>query len=214
VAVTIDNARLFSQTERALKEVRAAQRRYLGRSWREFLAAKSASQVDYVQPGVESGNGDFLRDARRAAIAHGRAVAMSAPSPDSGGEPSSSQTTLVVPLKFRGQIIGTMALHEPRYQRPWTAQDIALAEAVAEQVGLTVENLRLMDETQRSAAHERLIGEISDQMQRATSVEDLMRIAAEELNQALGGSRAYVHLGTGVSLHPSEGDEQVVRGDS
>ncbi len=200
VMVAIDNARLFSQTESALKEVQAAHRRYLGRSWGDFLAAKSVTQVDYCRPGTEPGDGGFLRQARRAAMVHRRAVATDSPSPDVDGELSSSQTALIVPLKLRGQIIGTMALHEARHQRSWAARDIVLAETVAEQVALTVENLRLMDETQRSAAHERLVSEISDRMQRAPDMESLMRITVEELNRTLGGSRAYVRLGTAAEL--------------
>jgi len=200
VMVAIDNARLFSQTESALKEVQAAHRRYLGRSWEDFLAAKPVTQVDYCHPGTEPGDEGFLREARRAAMVHGRAVATDSSSPDVDGELSSSQTALIVPLKLRGQIVGTMALHEARHHRPWTARDIVLAETVAEQVALTVENLRLMDETQRSAAHERLVSEISDRMQRAPDMESLMRITAEELNRTLGGSRAYVRLGTAAEL--------------
>jgi hypothetical protein len=37
-------------------------------------------------------------------------------------------------------------------------------------------------------------------MQRATDIEDLMRIAAEELNRTLGGSRAFVRMGTVAEL--------------
>ena len=37
-------------------------------------------------------------------------------------------------------------------------------------------------------------------MQRATDMETLMRITAEELSRALGGSRAYVRLGTETQL--------------
>jgi GAF domain-containing protein len=104
---------------------------------------------------------------------------------------------LVVPLKLRGQVIGTVALHREHDLQPWTAEEIALAEAVAEQSALTVENLRLMDEMQRRATRERLIGEIADDMQRATDMEDLMHIAADGLNRALGGSRAFVRMGVG-----------------
>ena len=205
VMAAIDNARLFSQTESALREVQAAHKRYLAQSWGDFLAARPVTQVDYYHPGAEPEDGGFLRQARRAAMVHGRAVATDSPSLSAGGEPSLSQTALVVPLKLRGQIIGTLALHETRHQRPWTARDITLAETVAEQVALTVENLRLMDETRRSAARERLVGEISDRMQQASDMETLMRIAAEELNRALSGSRAFVRLGTAAELAGGDG---------
>ena len=103
---------------------------------------------------------------------------------------------MVVPLKLREQVIGTMALLETRHQRMWTAEEVAMTETIAEQVALTVENLRLMDETQRRAVRERLVSEISDRMQRATDMADLMRITAEGLNEALNSSRTLVQMKT------------------
>ena len=109
-----------------------------------------------------------------------------------------SGAVLAVPLRLRGQVVGTLSLHETQEHRSWSSEEMALAEAVAEQVALTVENLRLMDETQRRAIRERAIREITDQMQRAVDMEALMCITAEELNRVMGGTGAYVHLGVDV----------------
>jgi len=196
VAVAIDNALLFSQTEAALEELRAVQRRYQAQAWREYLSTKPAAQVDYTPPSAERGDEAFLRDVRRAARVHGRTVATSSPPQDTGGRAAMSQAALVVPLKLRGQVVGTMALHSTDHQRRWTAEDIALAETVAEQATLAVENLRLMDETQRRAAREQLTREITDKMRRATSVDGIVRTAVDGLFDALGTSRTFVRLGT------------------
>jgi GAF domain-containing protein len=210
VAVALDNARLFAQTGTALREVQAAQRRYLTEAWKEFLSIRPVTQASYVQPGVEleDGDGKLLRDARRAAMLHERAVATDSAPSGAGAESAPSQTVLAVPLKLRGQVIGTLTLHEPRRRRQWTSEETSLAETVAEQVALTVENLRLMDEMQRRAARERLVSDIADRLQRAPDMEMLLQIAAEELNQALSGLRAYVHLGIGTGEDkPDDGSE-------
>jgi GAF domain-containing protein len=205
VALAIDNARLFTQTE-------AAHRLYLTEAWQEFLATRPTTRVDYAQPGAKPGDEGLLHDARRAAMLHQRTVATDSPSSDHDEASSSSQTALMVPLKLRGQVIGTIALHETRHQRPWTAGEITLAETIAEQVTQTIENLRLMDETRRRAARERGAREIADRMQRAADMETLMHITAEELNRALGGSRAYVRLGTEASLHQAGRDDHTSEG--
>ena len=75
LAVALDNARLFTQTGTALREVQAAQRRYLAEAWKEFLEIRPMAHVDYVQPGAELGDDELLRDAQRAAMVHERAVA-------------------------------------------------------------------------------------------------------------------------------------------
>ncbi len=203
VATAISNARLFSQTEAALQDVQAAYRRYLAQAWKEYLARRPIAQVDYVQPGVEQVDERFLNEARRAAIMHERTVATTN-SPPFDYPPSAPQAALAVPLKLRGQVIGTLTLHETQRHRTWDAEEIAIAEAVAEQVAQTIENLRLMDEMQRRASRERTIREISDRMQRAADMEMLMRITAEELHQALGGLRAYVRLGDETEPQPQD----------
>lgn len=208
VAVAIDNAELFSRTKAALEEVQAIQRRYLAQAWRELLAMETVTQADYSQPGTEAEDGSLIREARREAMKHRQAVTIDNFFPDSGElgeEDSTSQAALVVPLKLRGQVIGTMVLHETRHQRRWTAEDTAMAETIAEQVALTVENLRLTRETQRRAAREQLVGEVADQMQRATDMGALMRITAEGLNRVLGGSRAFVRMGTKAELTGRDG---------
>jgi GAF domain-containing protein len=216
VAVALDNATLFSRTETALEDLRTTQRRYLGRVWREFLNTSPVAQIDYVQPSTQPG-GDagpvyspaythrLLRDAQRAAMLHERTVAIGSPpgvrtsgvgASDTSRQAAPPQNALVVPLKLRGQVIGTMALHETGHQRPWTAEEIALAESVAEQVTLTVENLRLMDETQRRAARERLIGEVTGRVRQTLDMETILKTAVNEIGRTLGLAALEVRLGT------------------
>lgn len=198
IAVAIDNARLFSQTEAALEQAQAAHQRYLVEAWDKFMTVIPEARVDYVQSEAKPGDEELLREARSAALLYGISVARDGAVSESGDGPS--QTALVIPLKLREQVIGTVTLNETRHPRPWQAGEIAMAETVAEQIALSVENLRLMDETQRSAVRERLVGEISDKMQRATDMEALMRVTVEELNRVLDGSRAYVRMSTTAEL--------------
>jgi GAF domain-containing protein len=114
-----------------------------------------------------------------------------------GGEDHSA---LVVPVAIRGTVIGALGIHATDEARLWTEDEIALAEAVAERMALAAENLRLLDETQRRATQEQLLGQISDRMQRSANLEALMHLAAEELNKALGGSRVFVRMGTATEL--------------
>ena len=221
VALAIDNARLFSQTESALKEVQAVQQRYLGQAWREFLDARPVTRVDYTRAGTETAgdqNGHteaFLRQAQREAMEHGRAVVIEAPprSPST----SSGQAVLVVPLKLREQVIGTMTLHETRYQRPWTAEQVNLEEAIAEQVALTVENLRLMDETQRRATRERLVGEIAGQVRASMDPDTILKTTVRELGRALGAQLATVEItglgGGSVGDRPQRGGDRPQRAE-
>jgi twitching motility protein PilJ len=87
-----------------------------------------------------------------------------------------------------------MALHETDQQRLWTAKEIELAETIAEQVALTVENLRLMDETQRRAAHERLVSEIVSRVWSSLDPDTILKTTVRELGRALGAELATVEM--------------------
>jgi PAS domain S-box-containing protein len=78
--------------------------------------------------------------------------------------------------------------------------EIRWITSLTDQAATVIQNIRLFEQAQARAERERAIREISDQMLRATDMETLMRITAEELNKALSGSRAYVRLGTGAEL--------------
>jgi len=185
VAVAIDNAQLFAQTNAALKEVQSAHRRYLNQAWNEFLSIRPVTQVDYAQPGMASGNEDLLHEAQHAAMVHERTVATDSAPTDQGGEPFQPQTVLAVPLKLRGQVIGTITMHETRHRRPWTSEDIDLVEAIAEQIAQTVENLRLMDETQRRATRERLVSDVTTRVRETLDMDTVLQAAVREIRTSL-----------------------------
>jgi GAF domain-containing protein len=56
------------------------------------------------------------------------------------------------------------------------------------------ENLRLIDETQRRAAREKLMNEISDKIQRAQSLEEALQVAVKEVGVNLKVPQAVVRL--------------------
>ena len=197
MAVAIDNAVLYSQTRAALDQLRAIQQRYVSQAWQEFLGARPLAPVDYTQPGIEPEDDRFLKKARRAAMVHERTVATNSPPPGNNGVGAAPQSALVVPLKLRGQVIGTMALHETGHQRAWTSEEIGLAETVAEQVALTIENLRLVDETQHRAARQRTLSEVTSSVRETLDMETVLRTAVQEVRQALGLPEVRIRLATG-----------------
>jgi GAF domain-containing protein len=73
--------------------------------------------------------------------------------------------------------------------------------SVSEQVALALESARLFEQTQlalgesrRLARREELINRISGKIRASVSVDDVLRIAVDELRQATGTTRAVVEL--------------------
>ncbi len=188
VAMAIDNARLFTRTETALAEVRAVHQHYLVEEWRKYLSWKPVTRFDYLRPGERSVAAEQLLEARQRASAN-RQIAKAQ---STRGE-NAPQDILVAPLKLREQVIGTITLHDPA-RRTWSSEELTMMETVAEQAALTIENLRLMEVTRRLAVRERLVQDITTQMQRATDLESLMRITSQELLDVLESSQVHVEL--------------------
>jgi GAF domain-containing protein len=106
-----------------------------------------------------------------------------------------TEAAVVSPISLRGEVIGTLSLQDIDPDRRWTAEEVALIETVTEQLALTVENLRLFDDTQMRASREYLTRQIADKMRQAPDVDTIINTGLTELAKALGVSRTYVKLG-------------------
>ena len=105
---------------------------------------------------------------------------------------------MVVPLSLRGEVIGALGLHGAEDRRRWADDEIALIEAVADQMALALENARLLEETQQRARRDRLIANITAQVRSSRDPETILRTAVKALGTALNTDRALVRLGTGT----------------
>jgi len=80
-------------------------------------------------------------------------------------------------------------------QVPLGTEDRQLLESISRQASGALQRARLLEEARDRARCERLFRDIANRMQRATDLESLITVAAEELVRALGASRAYVRMG-------------------
>jgi len=180
VAVAIDNARLFAETEAALEDMAATHQRYLGRAWTEYLT--SMSQQGYAQTPA-------------GLVPLGEETSTRAEASDQGHE-DGSPLPMLVPIRQQDVPIGVIGIGQPESGRQWTDEEIALVEAIAAQFSLAADNLRLLEETQRRAAQERLVGEVTSHFRETLDVDTMLRTAASEIREALGLSRLTVQLAT------------------
>jgi GAF domain-containing protein len=193
VAVAIDNAQLWAEAQASLEEMEALQRRYVRQQWAEYVAARAVPSYERTQPGVTP-LGDAMLSEVEQAMARREVVVQS----DTGD--GAGQAALVAPISLRGEVIGALGLHEMESKRRWTDDEIALIEAVADQMALAIENARLFEQTQSRAARERLIREITDRIRGAVDVESILQTTVQEVGRALGTSHGLVRLGTETEL--------------
>jgi GAF domain-containing protein len=67
-----------------------------------------------------------------------------------------------------------------------------LIRAVAERLGLAVENARLFDETSTRASRERLVSDITTKIRSTNDPQEMINTAMKELQQALGATKVEI----------------------
>ena len=154
-----------AERERLLAEVEATYRQYVRQEWERTLTGRGGEwRVEHQQAGLST-----------------------EPNPNGVGK-----ATVEAPVILRGQQIGSLKLEDIDPDRNWSPEELALLNTVSEQLALTVENLRLFEDTQKRATREQLTRQITEKMRNAPDVDSIVETGLTELAKALGVARTYV----------------------
>ncbi|MBE2201975.1 MAG: GAF domain-containing protein [Anaerolinea sp.] len=105
-----------------------------------------------------------------------------------------TQTETAVPILYGDTLLGVLDVQH-NVVNGLSDEDVRLLQSVAGQVAIALRNARLYDQVQRQADQQTITNEIGRQIQTATTVETVLKIATRELTQALGTSRASIEIG-------------------
>jgi len=94
------------------------------------------------------------------------------------------QGFVCVPIRARHRILGTLSLGR-RTPDPFTDEEIALLETVADQIGLALDNARLYSETRQELEHSQRAQTEVVKAERLAAVEALAEGVAHEINNLL-----------------------------
>jgi len=133
LAVAIENTRLFEDMEHSLQQVDALYRRQTRGVWDKVLSPRAA-------------------DPRRSSFEYALRA----------GPPAASEDApLEVAIALRGESIGAIRAEVPQAPGGWDEVDKDVLQSVADEVATALEQIRLLDETQRRAAQLQTAAEIA-----------------------------------------------------
>jgi len=189
IAIAIENARLFSQTQQARHEAEALYSQILQKEWESF--SQQTSNVGYHQTstGGKSIEKPVMTNEIRQALESGQVVILDE-------QDARSTPTLAIPVKLRGETLGVLNIKAPTNDRKWNQDEINLAQTISDRLALALDNARLLQESQRSAAKEAKIGEVSAKIGTSINMHNVLQIAVEELGKALPGSEVVIQFGS------------------
>jgi GAF domain-containing protein len=190
-----ENQRLYEEAQSSLRQFEDLSRRMTREGWSDYLRARrlrgslgytlSGQQVQHdagwtapMRQAYQSESSVVIRQGQQAHIA-------------------------ALPLRVRGEVIGVLEI-ERGGNRPWTDDELEMAETLVDRLALAVENARLYEQATLSAEREQLVNRITQTVQQAGSIDDVLQTALAELGSVLGASRGVVQISPKVEQASSE----------
>ncbi|HNT74981.1 MAG TPA: GAF domain-containing protein [Anaerolineae bacterium] len=181
VALAIQNARLLRESEFAVRELERRYGEQIHTAWQARLSRELAA-YHYTGVRVETASGRTLQ--KFTVTPQERVTVLT----------EGDQRRLVAPIRMRDHILGSLVLQQSADAPPWSEADLALVEATCDQVGLALDNVRLLDESRERVARERLTGDLAARIRgAATDIDVVLQTTIRELGRLLHAT-GKIHL--------------------
>ena len=171
LALAIDNARLFSESQNNIKELAAVNRRLVAQAWQPRATSFGSAYIYDSLKGVKQVARKDLPDLRQA-----------------------GNSALVAPILFRGQALGKLVLQRGDGDPAWTQAEIEFFNGMVAQLGMVLENARMFEDTQQQAEREKLVGDITAKLWASSDIETIARTTVEEIGVSLDLAQAVLEL--------------------
>lgn len=198
ISNAIANRSLLQQTQDTLAELEATQRRYQLQAWSTYNRTRASSGYQKTPDGLEPLGKQQIPEVDK--VIHEQTPVI---------EEDGKNLTLTIPIMLRDQPIGAIGIQADENKPKWSTEEINLAQEISEQFALAAESIRLLDETQRRAARERLVAEITTKIRANNDPQTMIQTAAQELQEALQAKRTQVIFQPDATEpdHSERGDE-------
>jgi GAF domain-containing protein len=184
IAIAIENVRLFENTQKSLSESETIYRQYLRSEWGRLTSEEKLTGFQYKITGAVPLDAPLERPDFRLAMQSGDISVQ---------KDEKDESSLVVPIKLRGEILGVVNIRQPG-NKSWSKDEIELIQSVTDRLAISAENARLFEESQQRASLEQAIGEISSKLSSSVDLNTVLQTAAEELGRVLHGSDVAIQL--------------------
>jgi GAF domain-containing protein len=171
IAIAIDNAQLLEETQSSLAESQTLFNEYIAESWQK----KTRTGILGYHQSLTGGR--IITDTTISEFSF---------------PPSEAEQTVEVPIRVRDQVIGVLNVRPLSGDKTLNAGELKIVQAVAERVGLALDNARLFEETSSRASRERLVTEITSRIRNTNNPQEMIKTAVEELQRALGATRVEI----------------------
>lgn len=168
VGIALQNALLFEESQRALRESNIESLQISQRSWRVY--SETIQTKGYRYDGIKS---EALKEKKQS---------------------SKENEGLLIPVQLRGQTIGRFKLNASDRSHIWTDDELLMVKATAERVALALEGARLLDEARKRAERESFLSEVATKLSTSFQLDSILRDTVQELGQSFKDSTVTFQL--------------------
>jgi GAF domain-containing protein/HAMP domain-containing protein len=191
VAVALANAQLFAENRLALEAERRAYAGLQREAWLELVRTQPERGYRYTSaPHSEHGQSVVLPLAGEWQAEMSQAMQQK----EQVRQLDSKGTTLALPVRAGDQVVGALSFRKGTGEGQWTDEEIDVLEALADQLGVALENARLYQRTQLRATRERMTGEIAASLRQSLDLETVLKTAAQDIRRTLDLPEVTVRL--------------------
>ena len=181
IAIALDNAELFAKNEAALEAERRAYGEMSREAWVNISKSQSIPRYISDTPGTSRSISEKQSAKTLEAIQNKKII-------------QDDKLTAIIPIKSRGQVLGGVKLRKPEGGGVWTQEQLETVETLAEQLSISLESARLFDQSQRRAAREHIISDVSSRIRETLDIETVLQTAVQEIHKSLNLNDVSIEL--------------------
>ncbi len=107
-------------------------------------------------------------------------------------DPLEVKSLMYVPVLQDGVLVAVLSMSQCRRQRTWTAEEVALAQAVGDQIAVALRQAQLFDRQRRAVEHRDLLNRINTAVRSTLDLDTILATTVEELGRGLNVDRCFV----------------------
>ena len=190
LALAIENARLLTESRRALRELEIRYGQQVRQSWTQRLASRPLSFSYNRLGGVTASQPGFSSDQPGVNV----------------NMLYEDSREMQIPITLREQNLGEIILRRDPEQEPWSEDDRRLGQEAAIQIASSLEYARLLDEIRSRALQESTISQITVKVQQSLDLDNILKTAAQEIGLAINARRVSIRLGSESAFTDDTGE--------
>jgi GAF domain-containing protein len=101
---------------------------------------------------------------------------------------------LIIPIRIRGEIVGAIIVENTRHNRPFDQWDISTGQAMADQLGVGLQNVQLYEAEYRRREQAETLREVSAIVSSSLNLNEVLERILDQLGRVVKYDSAAIHL--------------------